>query len=406
MHAKTPMHDLIIVGGGPAGASCARKAALHGLDVVLLEKSIHPRDKLCGGGLTPRVKDLVDFDISGVIERDIHAVRLISPSGRRPYLKRDTQAGYTVKRNKFDHHLLKKAKEAGAWVEQGTKVVAIEQLRSGIRVLTNGDSFRAPLLVAADGVNGIVARSLGIRKRWSSDRVGLCIAADVPVDPSEVERAMSVSEEEDCMPIEIYFGSVEWGYAWCFPKRDELSIGVGCRMDRMSNLKGSWRDFVSMLERTKGIQVDPDSRNVFRVPFGGCEKRVIARRTMLIGDAAGLVSPITAEGIYYAIESGLIAADIAKDATESRNPLLVRNYQDIIKTSICRELDAAKFIANIIYKSSSNIELICKIIQADPVMGELIVDIIAATKPMNQLKTALFKRLVTRHPLKALRLGL
>ena len=134
MHAETLMHDLIIIGGGPAGASCARKAALHGLDVVLLEKSVHPRDKLCGGGLIPRVKDLVDFDISGVIERDIHAVRLISPSGQRPYLKRDTQAGYTVKRSKFDHHLLKKAEEAGARVEQGNEVVAIEQLRSGIRV--------------------------------------------------------------------------------------------------------------------------------------------------------------------------------------------------------------------------------------------------------------------------------
>ncbi|MCK4484962.1 MAG: hypothetical protein KAU89_09055, partial [Candidatus Thorarchaeota archaeon] len=251
-----------------------------------------------------------------------------------------------------------------------------------------------------------VARSIGIRKRWPSERVGLCIAADVSVDPSEIERAMSVSEEENRMPIEIYFGSVEWGYAWCFPKRDELSIGVGCRMDRMSNLKGSWRDFVSMLERTKGVQIDPDSRSVFRVPFGGCEKRVIERRTMLIGDAAGLVSPITGEGIYYAIESGLIAADIAKDATDSRNPLLVRNYQDIIKTSICRELDAAKFIANIIYKSSGNIELICKIILADPVVGELMLDIIAATRPMVQLKTALIKRLVTRHPLKALRLGL
>jgi geranylgeranyl reductase family protein len=400
------MHDLIIVGGGPAGASCARRAALHGLDVVQLEKSVHPLDKRCGGGLTPRIKDRVDFDIDGVIERDIHAARLISPSGRRPYLKRATQAGYTVKRAKFDHLLLKKAEEAGARVEQGTEVVAIEQLRSGIRVLTKGDSYRAPLLVAADGVNGIVARSLGIRKKWPSNRVGLCIAADVPVDPSEIERIMSVSEEEDCLPIELFFGPVEWGYAWCFPKWDELSIGIGCRMDRMSNLKGSWRDFVSMLERTRGIRVDPDSRRAFRVPIGGCEKRVIARRTMLIGDAAGLVSPISGEGIYYAIESGLIAADIAKNATESRNPHLVRNYQDIIKTSICRELNASMFIANIIYKSSSNIELICKIIQADPVMGELMLDIIAATKPLPQLKIALIKRLATRHPLKALRLGL
>ncbi|MGY5861082.1 MAG: NAD(P)/FAD-dependent oxidoreductase [Candidatus Thorarchaeota archaeon] len=400
------MHDLIIVGGGPAGSSCARRAALHGLDVVLLEKSIHPRDKLCGGGLTPRIKDLVDFDISAAIERDIYAARLISPSGRRTYLKRDTQAGYTVKRAKFDQLLLKKAEEAGARVEQGTEVVAVEQLQSGIRVLSKGDSYRAPLLVAADGVNGIVARSLGIRKRWPSDRVGLCIAADVPVEPGEIERIMSVSEEEDCLPIEIFFGPVEWGYAWCFPKQDELSIGIGCRMDRMSNLKESWRDFVSMLERTRGIQIDPESRKAFRVPIGGCEKRVLGRRTMLIGDAAGLVSPISGEGIYYAIESGLIAADITKDATESRNPHLVRKYQDIIKTSICGELSAAMFIANIMYKSSSNIELICKIIEADPVVGELMIDIVAASKPMQQLRIALIKRLVTRHPLKALRLGL
>ena len=400
------MHDLIIVGGGPAGSSCARRAALHGLDVVLLEKSIHPRDKLCGGGLTPRIKDLVDFDISAAIERDIYAARLISPSGRRTYLKRDTQAGYTVKRAKFDQLLLKKAEEAGARVEQGTEVVAVEQLQSGIRVLSKGDSYRAPLLVAADGVNGIVARSLGIRKRWPSDRVGLCIAADVPVEPGEIERIMSVSEEEDCLPIEIFFGPVEWGYAWCFPKQDELSIGIGCRMDRMSNLKESGCDFVSMLERTRGIQIDPESRKAFRVPIGGCEKRVLGRRTMLIGDAAGLVSPISGEGIYYAIESGLIAADITKDATESRNPHLVRKYQDIIKTSICGELSAAMFIANIMYKSSSNIELICKIIEADPVVGELMIDIVAASKPMQQLRIALIKRLVTRHPLKALRLGL
>ena len=399
------MHDLVIVGGGPAGASCARRAALHGLDVVLLEKSVHPRDKLCGGGLAPHVKDLVDFDINGVIEHDIYAVRLISPSGRRLYLKRDTQSGYTVKRHKFDHHLLKKAEEAGARVEQDTEVVAIEQLQSGIRVLTKGDSYRAPLLVAADGINGIVARSLGIRKRWPSDQVGLCIAADVPVDPSEIERIMSVSEEEYRMPIEIYFGPVKWGYAWCFPKRDELSIGVGCRMDRMSNLKESWRDFVSMLERTRGIQIDLDSTRSFRVPLGGCEKRIIGRRTMLVGDAAGLVSPFSGEGIYYAMESGQIAADVAKDMTDARSPVLVRNYQNIIKKSMCRNLDAAMFISNILYKSSSNTELVCKIAQEDPVMGELMLDIIANTKPMPELKIALIKRLVTRHPLKALRLG-
>jgi flavin-dependent dehydrogenase len=207
------------------------------------------------------------------------------------------------------------------------------------------------------------------------------------------------------MPIEIYFGPVEWGYAWCFPKRDELSIGVGCRMDRMSNLKESWRDFVSMLERTRGIQIDLDSTRSFRVPLGGCEKRIIGRRTMLVGDAAGLVSPFSGEGIYYAMESGQIAADVAKDMTDARSPVLVRNYQNIIKKSMCRNLDAAMFISNILYKSSSNTELVCKIAQEDPVMGELMLDIIANTKPMPELKIALIKRLVTRHPLKALRLG-
>ncbi|MHA2384667.1 MAG: geranylgeranyl reductase family protein [Candidatus Thorarchaeota archaeon] len=398
------MHDLVVVGGGPAGTSCARAAALRGLDVLLIDKDLFPRDKLCAGGLTQRVAGLLDFDIDPVVERRFSGGRVYSSSGACLEIKRDDYSGYLVKRSVFDNYLLEKAKEVGVEVVVGTKALAIEQLRSGIRVLTRGDSYKAHLLIGADGVNGIVAKHVGIRARWKPETVALCISADISVDEEDVIRCMSMSDTEDSIALDLYFGLVEMGYGWCFPKRNELNIGIGCRIDRAANLRNQWKAFVRGLEEQKDLKLDLSRQSAFRVPYGPSKMNYVARRTMLVGDAAGLVSPISGEGIFYAIKSGHLAARVACEAAEKKNPYHVREYGDLLRKTILKELSAANYLAKMLYKSKRNMELLLQIAQEDPIMREHLIDIMAGTRPLQQIKRNIMKRMTTNHPLKAFKL--
>ncbi|MHA2020351.1 MAG: geranylgeranyl reductase family protein [Candidatus Thorarchaeota archaeon] len=398
------MHDLMVVGGGPAGTSCARAAALGGLDVLLIDKDVFPRDKLCAGGLTQRVAGLLDFDIDPVVERRFSGGRVYSSSGACLEIRRDDYSGYLMKRAVFDNYLLGKAKEAGVEVVEGSKAVAVEQLRSGVRVLTLGDSYKAQLLVGADGVNGIVAKQVGVRARWKPETVALCISADISVDEEDVERCMSISDKEESIALDLYFGLVEMGYGWCFPKRDELNIGIGCRIDRAANLRNQWKAFVRRLEEQKGLSLDLSRQSAFRVPYGPSKMNYVARRTMLVGDAAGLVSPISGEGIFYAIKSGQLAARVACKAAEKKEPYHVMRYGDILRKTLLKELSAASYLAKMLYKSKRNMDIIIQITQEDSIMREHLIDIMAGTRPLQQTKRSIMKRMATSHPLKALKL--
>jgi geranylgeranyl reductase family protein len=400
------MYDLIIVGGGPAGAVCSRRAAQHGLNVILLEKETYPRSKLCGGAINPRLQDLVDPDFKSVIERTFHAASIYAPSGKRVDCIRNDINGYTVKRSKFDHYLIKKAQESGVEVLENTQVVGIEQVRSGIRVLVHGDSYKGHLLVGADGVNGIVSKECKLRTKWDDEKVGLCIAADVPMDSQELDRIMAIPSTDGIIPIELYFGIQARGYAWCFPKRNEISIGVGCRLDKVINLRDAWKFFIKKMEDTKDTHFDISNTSAFRVPLAGPESRIVTRRTMLVGDAAGLVSPITGEGIYYAMVSGIIAADIAHETVNFKKPRHMWKYQNRIQNSIGSELDSAKSIADILYKSKKTVETVCKIAAKDSVMRDLMIDFVIGKLDTEHPRRKLAQRLLRHHPIDAIRLGL
>ncbi|MGD9382211.1 MAG: geranylgeranyl reductase family protein [Candidatus Thorarchaeota archaeon] len=399
------MHDLVVVGGGPAGASCARAAALGGLDVVLIEKAIHPRKKLCAGALTRRVTGLVDFDIEPATELRFSGGRMYSRTGTCIDFKLDEQSsGYLVKRPRFDNYLLKKAIDAGVEVVQGTEAVTVEQLKSGIRVLTVGDSYKAHLLVGADGVNGIIAKNVGLRGRWKSDEVALCIAADIPVEEEDVKRCMSLSNSDVSMGVDIHFGLLEMGYGWCFPKKDELNVGIGARMDKAADLRSRWRKFVRRLEDQKELKFDLSKQSAFRVPFGVPKIPLVTRRTMLVGDAAGLVSPLSGEGIYYAIKSGIMAAQFACEAAEMKTPFHVMEYGKAIRKDILIELSAAEYLANILYRSIKNIDLMLQIAQDDLIMREYIIHFMAGARSFQDLRKDISRRMLARHPIKALKL--
>ena len=400
------MYDLTVIGGGPAGATCARRAAEAGLEVVLLEKSYHPRNKPCGGALGPQVVRNLDFDISSMVERTFHAALLHSPSGKKVILTSDDLTGHLITRSKFDSYLLQKAADAGAQVIQGVEVVGVEQLRSGIRALAVGDSYKSHLLVGADGVNGISARELGVRTKWAPDRVASCLSTEVPLSSKDVESVMVTHGADNSPVIELYFDLLSWGYGWCFPKKNGFNIGVGCRVDKVENLQETWTKLSTRIAEEKGIEIDSSNRVSYRVPLGGRLNRCTARRSMLIGDAAGLVSPITGEGISYAIQSGKLAAKVAHEAVNKKSPLHVVEYEKQLKKSIEQELVDCRWIAEILHKSQKHAELILQIADEDPVMRRYMTDVLSRVTRFSDMRMKIGKRMLSKHPIKSMRLGL
>ena len=307
------VYDLIVVGGGPAGSTCARKAAQLGLDVLILEKENHPRRKACGGGLTIRVKNALDLDFTQVVERELCGQRFYYPSGKsKTYLQPDV-AGHTVLREDFDHFLLQKAEESGATIHQGSRVTDIIEESNEVHVVAGNETYSAKLVVGADGPNSTVARKTGLKHRWDDDEIALCIEAAVPMDPSEILRIVGDPEGSERIILEFYIGYVPKGYAWAFAKKNEFSFGVGTLVSELSDLKGYWRKFVTSFEERNDVKCNLIGQTAARIPMCGIIEKTYSNRIILIGDAAGFVKSNTGEGITYAIESAKIAADVAKD---------------------------------------------------------------------------------------------
>ncbi len=390
------MRDLLIIGGGPAGATCARQAALNGLEVTLIEKQKYPRPKPCGGALSPRVTSLLDFDISHLTDSKFSGAKVHRPSGKVSILTRDNLEAHLIQRSEFDRFLIGKAEEAGAEIVTENEIVAVEQLRSGIRALGVGDSYKARLLVGADGVNGITARQLGIRRQWQPDNVAVCIDAEATLTSGPEKRESF---------IDIFYGSVEWGYGWFFPRANSANIGLGCRIDKAAGLRNKWDKFLSQITMVKELEMEISQKTSARVPLGGLPGRIIGRRSMLVGDAAGLVSPISGEGISFAIESGTLAANVATEAVQMKSSTHIVEYDRRMKKQYLEELKDLRSLADILYKSESNLELIFDILDRDQVLREYFTDIFVRITPYSKLKYKIAKRLLTRHPRKAIKLG-
>jgi flavin-dependent dehydrogenase len=224
--------------------------------------------------------------------------------------------------------------------------------------------------------------------------------------PNDVEALMTTHGENQTPAIELYFGLVSWGYGWCFPKRDGFNIGIGCRVDKQENLVQVWEKFVSMLESLKGTTLDVSNRVSYRVPLGDRLSRSIGRRSMLVGDAAGLVSPVTGEGISYAIQSGALAAKVASEATITKSPLHVVEYDTQLKRTLGKELTDIRWLTGLLHKSYKHTDLLFQIAAEDPMMQTFLTDIVSRVMTFSQIRNKIVTRMLTRHPLKAIRLGL
>jgi geranylgeranyl reductase family protein len=325
--------SVLVVGGGPGGASAAYWLASNGLDVHLVEKKTYPREKACGDGLTPRaVHQLLEmgFDFDGL---DLHRI-----DGLRSYAgDLEIELGWpehsvlpnwgaTMRRADLDGAVAALAEAQGARVEQGTTAMPVFESNAVTGVLlTNADGERTvhpDFVVIADGSNSRFGRGVGASRRRDYP-FGLAIRAyyESPnSDDSFIESQLDIRDEH---------GRAMPGYGWVFPLGDgEINVGAGL----VSTFKG-WKDIntTNILDAYTDAMPEHwevDAESLHTKPLGGklpmslSVGPKVGRNWLLVGDASGAVNPFNGEGIDYAYETGRMAArHIAEAATTETGSL-------------------------------------------------------------------------------------
>jgi geranylgeranyl reductase family protein len=298
--------DVLIVGGGPAGSSCAWGLRSSGLDVRVIDRKPFPRDKVCAGWITPQVVDALDLDLDAYrserVAQPIMGFRTGLIDGREIETHYDQPVSYGIRRFEFDQYLLQRAGARSCGAE------SIEQVeRTADGWLVNG-RVRASLLVGAGGHFCPVARRLGAR-RIDGSQVVAAQEIEFAAAPQDLRRGSVRSD----MP-ELFFCPDLEGYGWCFRKGNYLNIGLG--RTNPAQLSQHVREFVDFLRRRGKVRAEIPQRfhgHAYQL-YERVQPALCDDRVLLVGDAAGLAYPQSGEGIRPAVESGLLAAETIAQA--------------------------------------------------------------------------------------------
>lgn len=296
-----------MVGAGPAGTSAAYVLAKQGVRVALLEKATMPRYKACGAGLVARAIQSLPFDISEVVENECYTAELnLADAGLRFAVSRKSPIVSMTMRENFDFLLFQRAAGAGAEARDGCRVTGVENYRDRVDVQTLQGKVSGRFMIACDGALGPVARMAG----WNETRTMVPVLEWEVFVPDHIFERFSGKARFD-------FGYFPSGYAWIFPKRDHLSIGLGGKERLRGGLRKALEHYIKESEIDR---IDRIERHGHFIPLSPRAEGVLKGRVVLAGDAAGFVDPVTAEGITFAIMSGQSAGRaIVEGGFEEKN---------------------------------------------------------------------------------------
>ncbi|MBI2833132.1 MAG: NAD(P)/FAD-dependent oxidoreductase [Acidobacteria bacterium] len=289
--------DVLVVGGGPAGSSCAWKLGQAGVDVLVVDRAAFPRDKPCAGWITPQVLDALVLDPAdyrgGRVFQAIRGFQVGCGEQDTIEIRYDAPVSFGIRRSEFDHYLLQRC---GARFAR----VGVTSLRRAPDGWIVNERIAAPVIVGAGGHFCPVARAINGTGQPSS----VVVAQEVELYLSGAQASACAIHPE--MPA-LYFAPDLNGYGWCFRKENFLNIGLG-RLGH-AGLRHHVGAFVRFLQRTARIPADLPIAWKGHAYLLSRRPSVVADRVLLVGDSAGLAYAESGEGIRPAIESGILAAE-------------------------------------------------------------------------------------------------
>ncbi|MDN5200922.1 geranylgeranyl reductase family protein [Fulvivirgaceae bacterium BMA10] len=345
--------DVIIVGAGPAGTTCALNLAPTGLKIALLDKAKFPRDKICGDALSGNVTfelnklpttTLKQFN-SFKPKKGVQGIRFFAPNNQYidvpfPNHKKYTELpGYVVRRYDFDNFLLEELKKhPNVKIWEGFKPENLQVTDDEVQITNGQHSLKAQFIVGADGAHSFVAKALD---RFEVDKKHYAAGIRVyyeNVDGFHHQGAVELHFQADLAP----------GYFWIFPLTDNMAnVGLAVSSDqggqRQFNLKSKLDEIIrnhpNVAPRFKNAKALETVKG-FGLPLGSKKRSLSGDRFLLVGDAASLIDPLTGEGIGNAMISGRLAAEHIMNGFKERNFSSVFNlrYDELIYEKLGAEL--------------------------------------------------------------------
>jgi geranylgeranyl reductase family protein len=386
--------DVIVAGAGPAGATAAKVLGEAGVSTLLLDKSSFPRDKPCGGGISARALARFPYLIEALKNIPtswVSKVHFESPAGFVVDYRSPDPLYLMIRRCEFDSMLFSLARPRVDVATGLVRKVTVHQDHVAVR--TESDEYFARMIIGCDGANSMVARASGLR-------IG-SVQRDFAIDMMEETPSDELSTAERDRMYIYYRVRSHYGYGYVFPKASHLNAGVGFKLDYyLSNLRGEHyahhQAFVEDL-KSKHVLTGQSNRANFRafpLPITGPLARTYADRTMLAGDAGGFVNALTAEGIYYAMVSGELAARTAVEAIRSgdfENPQL-RGYQRAWKQEIGDELENSVRLQKLLLADPSRIDRLVRAASRNPVFADLLARYATGALTHTQFRRSMLRR--------------
>jgi geranylgeranyl reductase family protein len=287
--------DVLVVGAGPAGSATALWLARSGQRVLLADRARFPRDKPCGGGLTGRALKHAPCSVEPVVEHVVDRFELRLGYKTRFERASDRPLILMTQRRHLDAHLAEQAAAAGADFRDGAPVTELEPSADEVKARVGGRRVRASVVVGADGANGIAARAMGL---------GAGIVHGVALEGNVSWQRLDPQRYRGRAVVEL--GVVPGGYGWVFPKGDHANIGVGGWPSEGPKI----RDRLARVAAAHGLPLAALSDlKGHRLPMRPLGAGARSGRVVLVGDAAGLVDPLSGDGIYEAWVSARLAAE-------------------------------------------------------------------------------------------------